>query len=413
MFESQGVCVAALKRLTCACVLAASGLLLFSGSSRADDTTIAPVATTPSVPLVESGLTAQAIGSETGSVESNPLMLIQKSKSLIGSTTSPELILNDSTPLTQFSADTLINENLFNETNFNSTDVHSNINLATQNQRWTTAIQAKTDYDTTRTSELSTYGNISTTPVRHTGFSLTPQASFSPTEIDKFSLLTNLLVTQYGSSIYSNYEQASVTPTYSHNFDPRNAGTFGLQAQEYKTTNGTANKVDSLGPSVGWVATLTPRLTAKATVGAQESRQYQEGVPSKGWSLDYIYSVDIGFKGEQDTTDLIANRSEYPFGNGTESLLTSFSLTEIHLLNPRLSINFGAGYQSGTYQVDTSGSLQSYWNGSGGLTYHVTQHLDATTAYQYRYETLTNTSGNAQDHIFTLGIVYHPQAWAL
>jgi hypothetical protein len=404
-----GMRMAVTKRLTHAAVLVTGLFLLYGRSTYAADPTVSSL---PVVPNIESGLTVQAIGSETGSMESNPLMLTQGAKSLSGSITSPELIINDSTPTTQLNLDNLVNENIFDQSSFDSTDLHSTNTLTTQNQRWMASLLEKTDYDTTRTSELSAYG-ISTTPVRHLGFTVTPQTSFSPSETDKYSLVGSVQTSQYATSQYSNYELASITPTYSHNFDPRNTGTFGIQAQTYKTTSGLANTVDSIGPSIGWIATLTPKITAKATVGVQESRQYEEGIAPQPWSLDYIYSVDVSYKGIQDVTDFISSRSEYPFGNGTEALLTSTSLTETHILNPRFSLNFAASYLSGQYQLNTTGSLQSLWSGNVGLTYHATEHLDAAAAYQYRYENLTNTPGNAQDNIFTIGIVYHPKAWAL
>jgi hypothetical protein len=398
------------RQLKRTCVLGVGWVLLGGQPSYADD--LSPVSTVPTPPPVISSSYVDALISETGIVESNPLMLTSGAKTLMGSVTSPELIVNDSTPLTQLNLDTLLNENLFDQSEFNSTDVHEHLMLNTQNERWMAGIDQKTDYDTTRTSEPTAY-NISTVPVRHFGETLTPSMSFSPNSDDKYSLTGAALISQYQSSIYSNYEVASLTPTYSHNFDPRNTGTFSIQAQSYKTTTGLSNTVDNIGPSIGWIATLTPRITAKGSVGVQETRQFSEGLAAQPWTLDYVYSVDVNFKGEEDTADFLSSRSEYPFGDGTEALLTSVSLTETHALNSRFSLNLSAGYESGSYQVSTAGSLQSYWSGSGGITYHALEHLDAVVNYEYRYENLTNVSGNAQDHLITFGLVYHPQAWAL
>lgn len=408
--------MAALKRLTHASILAAGMILFGDGLLYAADQTVTPmVSEEPVVPIIQSGVTIQAIGGETATYETNPLMLLSGAKSLSGFITSPELIFNDQTPLSQLNIDNLINENLFDQTSFDSTDLHSAIKFTTQNQRWSAGVQEKTDYDTTRTSELSTYGVISTAPVRHLGVSLAPQVSFSPNSTDKYSVLVTAAGAQYATSAFQNYETGSITPSYAHNFDPRNTGTFSLQAQTYRTTSGISNKTDSVGPSIGWITELAPRLTGKATVGVQATKQTQGGPTptSSPWILDYIYSLDIGFKGQQDIADIVSSRSEYPFGDGTEALLTSLAVTESHALNPRFSLNAGVTYLSGTYQTTTNGSLQSALTGNAGLTYHATDHLDATAAYQYRYETLTNTSGNAEDNMFTVGVVYHPQAWGL
>src|ERR1700733_11039433 len=90
-------------------------LMLLSGKAAADNTTLPPAAALPG------GLTVQAVGTETGTWESNPLLLTTGATALYGSITSPELIINDSTPTKKFMADTLINENQFNQSNFDST----------------------------------------------------------------------------------------------------------------------------------------------------------------------------------------------------------------------------------------------------------------------------------------------------
>src|ERR1700722_2828278 len=109
-------------------------------------------------PARASDATIQAVLGETGSWDSNPLMQINGARSLYGSTTSPELIFSDNTPTIKFSADTLVNENLFNLSSFDSTDVHENVNFMDQGSpRWSYGGQAKLDYDTTRTSEVSNF----------------------------------------------------------------------------------------------------------------------------------------------------------------------------------------------------------------------------------------------------------------
>jgi len=397
-------------------LLVAGMALLFTGPVLAADLVNTPLADLtapePALPPPESHLSLQAVGTETGIWDQNPLMLIKGATPLYGSITAPELIFNDRTPTSQFLVDTTVDENLFNLSTFDSTDFHQNINLTDQNERWGVGVQEKTDYDTTRTSELTPIG-IDTIPIRHLGVSLSPEVSFSPTATDKLSLLTNGVMSQYDSPIYSNYAIVSATPTYTHIFDPLNAGTLSVQAQQYQTISGPKVTVDTIGPSVGWIATLTPRWTAKATVGLQEADQSGSGTIPEPWSLQYIFSADIGFKGEQDTTDFIASRADYPFGNGTESLLTTFTMTEAHNLNPLISLNLTGSYQTATYQSSAVGSIDTLISASPGLAYHVTDQLDFVASYQYRIESFIATPGNAQDNTVTFGIVYHPQSWAL
>ncbi|MDP9128212.1 MAG: outer membrane beta-barrel protein [Pseudomonadota bacterium] len=390
------------RRLTHAVVIVAGFSMLASAPALAEDVVTPPL----------TGKSVQAVISETGVYETNPLMVTKGATTLYGSTTSPQLILQDDTPTTQLDLNALVNENLFNESNFDSTDLHVKAGLNKQMQRWGAGIQGATDYDTTRTSELTTYGT-NVAPVRHLGVSLTPQTTFAPTAVDKLSLAATAAMSTYQSSVFTDYETFSVNPTYTHTFDPLNSGNISLQAQRYQTTKGPSNKTDSVGPTVGWVGILTPRLTAKANVGVQESRQSGANVTSSSWTLNYIFSGDISFKGQQDVADLNASRAQYPFGNGSEALLTTVALTDIHQLNARLALNVGLSYQTGEYQASANGDLKSLLSANSGLTYHATDHVDVTATYQYRYETLNGVSGNAQDNAVTLGVSYHPKAWGL
>jgi hypothetical protein len=172
--------------------------------------------------------------------------------------------------------------------------------------------------------------------------------------------------------------------------------------------------VNSVGPQIGWIGNLTPRFTAQVAVGVQTSDQYGPGVTqSEPWSLQYTYVADLAFKGIQDTTHFTASRADYPFGNGTESILSAYSITESHAINPLFSLNAAASYQSADYLASSPGNLQDLISGSGGVTWHATERLDITANYQFRYETLVSTSGSARDNLGTLSLTYRPQAWGL
>ena len=390
-----------------AAALLATALLFLAGGARADDT---PLATTTTL----NGFTLQAIGSETGSWESNPLLLTTPAKPLYGSITTPEMIVTDKTPTALLNVDASAVENVFNQSSFDSTDFHDKANFTDQNQRWGFGLQEQTDYDTTRTSELfqtGLNGVVLDKAIRHFGISATPQVSFNSTSVDKWSLAGTAAESTYQNPVFANYEIFNVTPSYARNLDPLNTATLSLQAQQYKTTSGPETKDDTIGPQIGWNGILTPRLTANAAVGVQEARQFGSGVASSSWTLQYDFSGEIKFKGQEDQAGFVASRMDYPFANGAESLLTTLSLTETHDLNRNFSLNVGGSYQTATYQVTTPGDLEDLITGTGGITYHATERLDVAGNYQYRYETLTNTSGNAQDHVVTLGLVYHPKPW--
>jgi hypothetical protein len=388
-----------------ACVCANVMLLCALTSARAADNSA-------SMRDVPSGLYVQAIGKQTGSWQSNPLLLLNGAQELYGSITSPELIVTSGTPTTKLSADTIVNVNRFNISGFDSEDVHSTINLKRQMLAWGGGVDVRTDYDTTRTSELSTFG-LNLMGIRHTGFQIAPQISYAVTAVDTLSLAASGQISRYDSTSFNDYNIYTVTPSYSHSFDPRNAATFSVQLQRYKTVTGTSTAYDTIAPSVGWDATLTPRLTIRAAGGFQTVKQYRGGAAVSDWTVEYTYSGDLVYKGVQDALDLSFTRAQYPFANSTQSLLTSFGLRESHNINERFTASVGGNYQYGTYPTTATGSLDTIISANAALTYHATTHLDITAGYGYRHQTLIDVRGSPQDHSGTLSLTYHPQAWAL
>ncbi|HUY67841.1 MAG TPA: outer membrane beta-barrel protein [Alphaproteobacteria bacterium] len=389
-------------------VLLAGCAFLAAGLAHADDT-----ATQQQTP---GGFTLQAVGTEKGSYDSNPLLLTHGAKALYGSITQPELIFGDKTPTSLLTADTWLDANVFNLSDFDSVDFHSKAGYREQMQRWGLGLKEQTDYDTTRTSELTNFGLNGAAvgkSVRHLGFAVTPELSYNATPVDTFTTQASLGRSTYDNAVLADYDTYAVTSAVAHAFDPVDTGSLSLQAQRYQTTSGPANTVDTAGPSVGWETKFTPRFTGRASVGFQEARQFGSGVTQEPWTTQLDYNAGLTFKGEQDTTGVLVSRNDFPFGNGTEALMTGFTLTETHELNKLIALQGGASYQFADYQSSFTGALETLAGGNGGLIYHATDRLDVDANYQYRRETLTGGAGHADDHTVTLGLVYRPKAWTM
>ena len=355
-------------------------------------------------------ITAQATGTENLSWASNPLMAISGAQALWGSTTSPELLLKAATSKSTASLDTRLDENVFNQSAYNSSDIHATAQIGTANQHWNVQLQQHTDYDTTRTSELTTYGQ-SALVARRTGLSLAPQISYMPTTVDSLILPATAAVSTYDRNNFTNYENFDLAPTYKHQFNARHTGVLLIDAQRYQSLRGPHNSVDSLGPSAGWEMLLSPRFTVNASAGAQTSRQFQSGASNVPWKWQSTFNAGLAFQGLQDTINATASRAQVPYGNGTEALQTSLVASESHVLTKLFSANLSGTYLNATYQTDTSGSLKSEIIGKGGITYHATDHLDLTTSYQYRGETLTQNSAKIHDNSGMIQLVYKPKQW--
>jgi hypothetical protein len=360
----------------------------------------------------EAGLVAQVTGTETFTYDTNPLLTISGAKPLAGSTTAPELVLTDTGGLAKLSADTTIDENVFDRTAFNSTDAHEVLSGTGRTAQWSYGARATADYDTTRTSEITTFG-IDLPRVRHTGLGIAPQVSYSPSIVDKLTLQGSASTSRYDNNAFVNYDFYTLSPTYEHNFDPLNAGIFSIEAQRYAATRGVHQSTDSYGPSLGWLATLTPRLTLLFTSGFEETSK--SGADTRGVSsgLDYVFNGKVMFAGLQDRTDVIVSRQQSPFSNGTEALLTSLAVAESHALSTRFSILANVSYENAQYAQSAGINLAAQVTAGGGIVYHALEQLDVGANYQYKSEQLTNIGGSILDHSVIISLTYRPTGAAL
>jgi opacity protein-like surface antigen len=340
--------------------------------------------------------------------ETNPLMLPGSHSTLFGSTTIPQLKISDNSPTTQINALASVNENIFNESDFNSTDLHANISIDKKLQQWEAGFIEASDYDTTRTSEISTLNINTVGSIRHFGNTFTPTISFSPTSVEKISLSGSYAVSRYDSNLFTDYHILSVTPSFQYNYNPRNTAIISFQAQRFETDTAMDATVDSIAPTLGWTATLTPAWTAKATAGYEGYRQRGDAIPSQQWKWKPVFSADLTYTGPLDTFSFDASRALQPYGNGTEFFLNTISLAENHAITPLFSANVNGSYEFAGNSNQAATNLRSLITANAGLSYHATPKLDITSSYQYRDQTLTNVSGNQNDNLFIIGLVYRP-----
>ncbi len=346
-------------------------------------------------------------GTETWSIDSNPLRLTTGSDTLMGSETSVGVLLGDVTPTHKVYLDSLINYNRYDTSSFNTTNFHETLGLYKLNQRWLAGVEGRFDSDTTRTSEITSFG-IAIPRVRRTGLSVAPEISFSPTTVDKLSLNSNVSQVKYNNSAFVDYKLFSLNPSYAHNFDPNNAGILIMNFQRYEPDSSTRSTTDSIGPSLGWTSIINDRLNTKVTAGIEQSRQdAQLGNPSES-RLNYVFSAGVNFKGQQDVASFTASRSQQPFGNGDSVLLTSFDISEAHSLNPKVTLNASSNYSYTNYSSLSNVNLDSQFKISGGAAYHLLENLDLTGNYQYIDQKLTGTSGSIKEQVLLIGIGYRP-----
>lgn len=348
----------------------------------------------------------QPIFNQKGLWDSNPQMLARGEKAIYGSTTSPKLSIKSETPRSRLETQITIDQNLFNDSSYNSTDVHARANLARRSERWEASLRAGTDYDTTRTSELTNFGqNVG--KVRHFSYDVGPEVVFLATQRDRISLAGSFERSVYKSDLYSDYSVISLSPTYTRSLTPLTSGLFAVQAQRFQSEGFAKRRVDSIGPSAGFATELSPNTSLRVSAGSQASQERRSGEEEGKWKWHYVYSADLTFKEEANDASLKASRARRPFGNGTDALLTTFALDVNHEIHERFRLSFGASYQIADYDQDPGNSMDNMATGRTGLAYHLTETFDVDVGYNYRNERFIDGS-RAQQSVARLGLTYRP-----
>ncbi len=354
-----------------------------------------------------SGLEVETELSETGSVDSNPRMLTHGEKTLYGSTTTPVLILKAQTPTVFANVETSADVNQYDQSSYNSNDFHGKSDLTKRYELWQADLSCSADYDTARASELTLFGR-DVGIVRHLGYRFSPQITYSMSPRDKISAGGAYAFSRYDSESLTDYSVATVNTAYARSLTPLHTGIFSVQAQRYQTKAWNNARIDSIGPSFGWNAQFSPELSLQISAGFQTSREEADDLSSQPWTWNYVFSGKMAWKSEQDDLSLSATRQRQPYANGTESLLTGFSVKDTHTLNDLFSLSVLGSYQYAQSPAQAGTDLNDRITGQTGLSYHVLENVDITASYKYRRETYTNEDRTAQQNVGLLTVVFRP-----
>ena len=357
------------------------------------------------------GFSAETNATQTFTYDSNPLRLPTGEQSIVGSTSSPQLILRFKTPMEVLLSDSKVDANFFDRSEYNSVDFHQKFLFGRQNQRWTASLGGAFDYDTTRTSEFTSYG-LNLPKVHSTRYGATPGLAYRLNERDALDLGSSAQHVDYDNRAYTDYNYYQLSPAYEHKFDPNNTGTFTLNAQRYETAIGPDSASNSYGPSLGWVSIVNPRLIVRGSAGALATEQEGASKTTGDSKWNFVFAANATYKDAADTLDVSASRVRAPFGNGTENLLNTLAITDRHALNDKLELNGIAKYQSADYAETQPGTtLDDGYVLGGGMAYRIMDDLALTADYTYHNESLTNIGNEVREHVVMLGISLRP-SWS-
>lgn len=353
--------------------------------------------------------------SQNATYDSNPLRLVNQSKALYGSETTAALLLDSHDPMSLLQLNSIVMRGQYNDTDFNSTNIHEYLTTGRHNQHWDISLDGRFDYDTTRSTEITSFG-IRAPNVRNTRYSVTPGIGYRFAPNDKIGATFNGIKSSYDNAAFIDYTSYNGSTYWKHKLDARNSVLFTVANQHYQTDEGPKSTTTTLSPTVGWVWEYSDDLTAHINVGEQKTKQDTSLVGAKDNSQwNYTYSGALTYKTQRYITDAKISRDQRPFGNGQSVLLTDLNLRESYLINDRLSARGSVGYRKATYvAAPVVTSLDDEYSASAGIAYRIMKDLDAVGTYSFtRQKLLGALPGTVTSNSVIVGVTYHPPEKAL
>lgn len=295
--------------------------------------------------------------------------------------------------------------NRYDQVNFDSTDFYAKVIMEKSFQGMLLSLTSSYDYDTTRSSELTTFGREVGTG-RRKSYTAQPSFVFQATPRTMIGLSGRWQETFYESESLSNYRIASLSPVMSHNLTPLQVATLSFQAQRYTLIDSVDQYIDSFGPSIAWSYNFHPIWALNLSTGYLASRIHGYTGVADQWERNFIYGISLKYSKLQHNSILSANRSLQPYANGTESYLTTFEMRNQYKLNPNLDLELKGNYQFAEDPPETTDNLEKAWSGSAALNYKIGMNWVASASYKHRSEDLANQDKSAEQQIVRVGISY-------
>jgi len=344
------------------------------------------------------GLTIQTLLTESLEHDSNLVLAPTNVRSVNGSVTSPQLIVTSDTPSAHFDTNTTVNLNEFDLPHYSSTDVHSQLHLSDKTAFWSAQLGSTFDYDTTRTSEQTTSGE-NVAGIRHTAITVSPQVGYYVSPIDQLVLAATATGARYGSqTIYTNYDNFSLTPTYNHIFDPADIATVSLVANRFETVQNSKVTFNDYGASAAWQKYFSPTFNGSIGLGGIKREGTVDATAvnplvSTG-IVDFTVTANVALTLQQDIVTLLTTREPAPISVKTEAEVTKFVFSETHFVTPRLELDLNTTLQYSDYPHNLpSYYLQKrYISANVMALYHLTSVASVSLSYTYRNQHTANGS---------------------
>jgi hypothetical protein len=360
------------------------------------------------LPMAPSRANAEKLGfiarfKEIAVYDTNPLMRERNASAIIGTETTASLGYNKETTKTALKSGVSATRNQFNDSKFSSSDLHGFTGLKLDRKRWQISLDAVANYDTTRTSELTTF-NLDIDSTRRASYSVTPSVSYSISPRNLIALSGGWNEIRYDDTSLTDYRVYSITPAFAHNISPKQQVQFSWLFNRYQSLDNTRQRVNTTGPSVSWTYVFRPYLSVKLSGSLLKTKYFGYATTAKQDDYTPTYASILNYTGNKHDLELSVVKSRQPYANGTESYLTTFAVRDKYKVNQSVSLNLGAQYQDAKQSLISTNNLETAWNVYAGASYMVSRDWDLTASYKHKEETLTNNNSSADQDMLRVGL---------
>ncbi len=335
--------------------------------------------------------------------DSNPLMRARNASAIIGTETTASLGYNKETRRTAIKSGVSVTRNQFNDSKFSSTDISGFTGLKLDRKRWQISLDAEGNYDTTRTSELTTF-DLDIDSTRRAAYSITPSISYNISPRSFIALSGGWNEMRYDDNSLTDYRTYSMTPAFAHNISSKQQVQFSWLFNRYQSIDNTSQRVNTTGPSVSWTYVFRPYLSVKLSGSLLKTKYLGYATTTEQDDYTPTYAAVMNYTGNNHDLELSVIKSRQPYANGTESYLTTFAVQDRYMINQNVSLNFGAQYQDAKQPPVSTNDLETAWNVSAGAAYKVSRNWDLTASYKHKEETLTNDDNKADQDLVRVGL---------
>ncbi len=275
------------------------------------------------------------------------------------------------------------------------------------NARWQAEARLGAEYDAAREVELASY-NIAVKNAHRTRLSVAPQLSYKVNPRETLRLYTSYADVAYDDAHYVDYHYMQAMPRYDYALDPATTLQFGARAGRYETARAGMLRADTLGPSLGLESKLTTALTATVSAGTEyfDKTGANAGSDPNGWN--YVFRGALAYSTAADTLTLSLSRAQEPYGNGSETLLSSVGVELRHGITPRWQALGEGKWMNAEYHAEPGVNLDHGYLLGAGTRYALTQAWAVDLHYRLRNDTLTQGAGEARAQQVLLGLNYAP-----